>query len=54
MQNGRMHVGHVMAVFDRVEADLIGGPVDDAALDPAAGQPDREAVNVMVPSIGTL
>ena len=49
-----MQVGDVVAVLDGVEAELVGRAVDDAALDAAAGQPDGEAVRVMVAAVGTL
>src|SRR5215218_48236 len=39
VQDGGVDVGDVVAVFDGVEADLVGGAVGDAALDPAAGHP---------------
>src|SRR5581483_7941019 len=43
-----------MPVLDRVEADLVGGAVNDAALDAAAGKPDREAIDVVVAAFGAL
>src|SRR5262249_47557575 len=48
VQHGGVDVGDVMAVCDRMEADLVGGAVGQAALNSAAGQPDREAVRGMV------
>ena len=33
---------------DGLEAEVVGGAVDRAALDPAAGHPDAEAVVVVV------
>src|SRR5437870_2488501 len=47
-------IGDVMTVFDSVETEIVGGAVDDAALDAAAGEPDGEAVNVMVASVAAL
>src|SRR5436305_119995 len=49
-----MNVGHVMAVLDGVEADFVGGAVDNAALEAAAGHADSEAVDVMVAAVGSL
>src|SRR5688572_10961027 len=36
-------VGDVMAIFDRVEAELVGRAVDRAAFDAATRHEDREA-----------
>ena len=38
-------------LFDRLVAELVGRPVDMAALDPAAGHPDGEAVVVVVAAL---
>ena len=54
VQDGGVDVGDVVAVLDGVEAELVGGAVGDAALDAAAGQPDREAVGVVVAAVGAL
>jgi hypothetical protein len=48
VQDRGVDVGDVVAVLDGVEAELVGGAVGDAALDPAAGQPDSEAERVVV------
>src|SRR5262245_3073345 len=48
VQDGGVDVGDVVTVLGGMEADLIGGAVDDAALDAAAGQPHAEAVGVMI------
>src|SRR6185437_2628510 len=53
-QDGGVDIGDVVAVLDRVETDFVGLAVGDAALDAAAGQPHREAVNVMIAAIRTL
>src|SRR4051794_36431638 len=47
VQHRRVNVRHVMARVDRVEAQLVGRPVDDATLQPGTGEPDRETVRVM-------
>ena len=38
-------------MLDGVEAELVGGAVDDAALDAAAGQPGAEALRMMVAAV---
>src|SRR5438477_570521 len=48
MEHGCMDVGNVMAVFDGVKADLIGGPVDDSAFDAATRQPGAKALRMMI------
>ena len=52
VQDRGVDVGDVVAVLDGVEAELVGRAVDDAALDAAAGQPDGEAVGVVVAAVG--
>ena len=54
VQDRGVDVGDVMPVLDGVEAEFVGRAVDDAALDAAAGQPDREAVGVVVAAVGAL
>ena len=46
-----MNVGDVVPILDRVEAELVGRPVGDAAADAAAGQPGAEAIRVMVAAV---
>src|SRR4051812_17482966 len=48
MEDGCVDVGHVVAVLDGMEADLVGRAVDDAPLHAAAGQPGGEALGVVV------
>ena len=54
VQHGGVQVGDVVPVFDGVEAEFVGRAVDDAPLDAAAGQRDREAVGMMVAAVGRL
>src|SRR5437660_220209 len=54
LQNSGVDVGDVVSVLGGVEAQLVGAAVDDAALDAAAGQLHREAVNVVIAAVGTL
>ena len=54
VQDRGVDVGDVVAVLDGVEAELVGGAVDDAALDAAAGHPDREAVGMVVAAVAAL
>jgi hypothetical protein len=51
VQHGGVNVGHVVAMLRCVKADLVGRAVGDAPFDAAAGQPDREAVGVMIPPL---
>ena len=54
VQHGGVDVGDVVAVFDGVEAELVGRAVGDAPLDAAAGHPDREAERMVVAAVGSL
>ena len=54
VQHRGVDVGHVVAVFDGEEAELIGRPVHDAALDSAAGHPHGEAKRMMVAAVRAL
>ena len=54
VEDGGVDVGDVVAVFDGVEAELVGFAVGDAAFDAAAGHPDGEAVGVVVASVAAL
>ncbi len=50
VQDGRVQVGDVVPVFDGVESESVGGTVDDALLDSAAGKPDGEPVRMVIPA----
>ena len=54
VQEGRVDVGDVVAVFGSVEADLVGGSVHDALAQSAAGHPDAESEDVVVAAVGPL
>src|SRR5262249_55309016 len=54
LDDGGVHVGHIVAIFDSVETDFVGGSVDDATLDAAARHPDRETVDVVIAAIRPL
>ena len=54
VQDGGVDVGDVVAILDGVEAELVGRAVDDAALDAAAGHPDREAERMMIAAVVPL
>ncbi len=43
-----VEVGDILALLHRLVTDLVGGAVDHAAFDSAAGQPAGEALRVMV------
>ena len=49
-----MDVGDVVPVLDGVETELVGRAVNDAAPDAAAGEPDAEAVDVVVAAVTAL
>ena len=49
-----MEIGDVVAVLHGMESQFVRGPMGDAALDAAAGEPDGESVGMMVPPIGSL
>ena len=48
VEQGGVDVGDVMGVLDRVEAQLVGRPMDGPALDPRSREPDGEGVRMMV------
>ena len=54
MHERRMDIRDVMAVFDRMEAELVGCAMHNAALEAAASQHGGEAVNVMIAAIASL
>ena len=47
-------VGDVVRGDGGVEAEFVGGSVDGAAADAAAGHPDGESVGVVVAAVGAL
>lgn len=49
-----MYVGHIMAVLNRVETDLVGLPVRDSTLDPATCQPDCEPAGIVIAAMAEL
>ena len=50
MKNGGIEVADMDRVLGHAPAVVIGLPVGDASLDPAAGHPDGEGPSVMIPS----
>ena len=54
MQDGGVQVVDVDFLFHGGAAELVGGAVDDAALDAAAGQPHREALAVVIAALAAL
>lgn len=54
MEDCRVNVGHIMPVFNRMEANFVGGSVDDAPFDPSARHPYRESINMMIATIAAL
>ena len=53
-ENRGVDVGDVVAILDGVEAELVGGAVDDAPLDAAAGHPHRKREGMVVAAVGAL
>ncbi len=51
VEDGCVQVVHVNLLLDGLEAQLVGGPVDVAALDSAPGHPHREPVMVVVATV---
>ena len=51
IEDRRVDIGDIMAIFGGVEAQFVSGAVDDASFDAAAGQRDREAVGMMVAAL---
>src|SRR5437660_856256 len=49
-----VEVGDIVAILLGMEADRVGGAVDDAPLEAAAGHPGREAVDVVVAAVAPL
>ena len=54
VQDGGVQVVDGGDVLDGLVAELVGGAVAEAALDAGAGQPDGEAVRVVVAAAGAL
>ena len=50
MKNGGIEVADMDRVLGHAPAVVIGFPVGDASLDPAAGHPDGEGPSVVIPS----
>src|SRR5678816_693324 len=48
MENGRVEVVHRGAVFNRSKTKLIRGAIRGPALDPATGQPNAEAIVIVI------
>src|SRR5687767_10634620 len=54
VENCRVNIGDIMAVFNSVEAEFVGRAVNNAPFQAAAGHPDTEAEIVMVPPAHVL
>jgi hypothetical protein len=54
VQDGGVNVVNVGEAFRGAEADRIGGADDLASLDPAAGEPHREAVRIVISARGSF
>ncbi len=51
VQHGRVQIGDLGAVVDRAVAEIVGGPVGLTAADAGPGEPDTEAVRMMVATV---
>ena len=51
VQDRRVNVCDIMAVFDSVETDIVSGPVSDPTLDAATRQPGAETLRMMITSV---
>ena len=54
LEHGRVNVGDVVPVRGGVEAQLVGGAVNDAPFDSASGHHDRKSIGMMVAAVGPL
>src|SRR2546423_139921 len=54
VEDGRVEVVYMHAVSDRVIADFVGGSVDEAGFDAAAGHPDGVSVGIVVAAVLVL
>ena len=54
MQDGGMNISNIVAIFDRMEADFIGGAMYGATFDTAPRHHYREAIDMVIPAIRTL
>jgi len=50
MQNGRVDIGHIMAIFNCVKSEFVRRAVYRPAFDPAACHPDAESERVVIAS----
>src|SRR3954468_10987224 len=51
VEHGRVQVMHMDLALDGLDAELIRGAVDVAALDTATSQPDRETLGVVIAAL---
>ena len=54
MEQRGVHVGHIVAVFDRVKTYLVRFSVGDSSLDSAARHPDGEPIRVVIAPVAVL
>src|SRR6516162_260682 len=51
VQDGGVQIVHRADALSDVHAEVVGGAVDNASLDAAAGEPDAEAFGVMIAAV---
>ena len=49
LQDGGVDVGDIVAVFDGMETEFVGGSMRDTAFDAAPCQPGGEALRMVIP-----
>jgi hypothetical protein len=54
MQDRRVDVSYIVPILNRVEPELIGCTMSDAAPDAAASHPNAKAVRMMIPAVAEL
>ena len=48
VQDGRVDVGDIVPIFDRVKSELVGRAMRHSSLDSAAGQPGAKCLRMMI------
>src|SRR5262245_10111122 len=51
VQDRGVYIGDVMPILDSMEANFVGGPVDNPALDAPAGQPGTKALRMVIAAV---
>src|SRR5687767_14890924 len=54
VENGRVQVVDMDGILGGFETELVGGAVDGAAFDAAAGEPNGKAVGIVIAAFGLI